>query len=62
MPNRNGWVKPNMFACATSSKFMSPKAYATTQPMTRPSSTAMVARNPLKIRWIATMTAMVPRA
>ena len=62
MPNRNGCVKPSMDASPTRSKFMSPNAYATAHPMTRPSSTEMVARKPRNNRWIATMTAMVPSA
>jgi hypothetical protein len=50
MPNRNGWVKPIGAAAPTLSKFMSPSANAIAQPMTSPSSTAMVAMKPRKMR------------
>ena len=62
IPKANGGVKPNIAAWPTRSKFMSPSAYATAQPATRPSSTAMVDMKPRKNRWIATITAMVPSA
>ncbi len=62
MPNRKGGVKPNAAAWPTLSKLISPSRKATVQPITSPSSTAMVATNPRNRRWMATMIAMVPSA
>ena len=61
-PKWNGVVTPTHAEPATASKCASPSAHATSVPMTSPARTAMVAMKPLKMRWISTMSARVPRA
>ncbi len=61
-PKWNGVVSPNQPEPETLSKCASPSIHATSVPTTSPMRTATVAMKPLKIRWIATISARVPRA
>ena len=61
-PNWNGMTRPARGAAATPAKLILPRAAATTQPATTPSSTAVLLSSPVVKRVRASTTSRVNRA